>query len=148
MIGSRLAPAAAIPEDAADHLIAQKRVEHGADPEQPSFEMNDVPTGLRESARVGVGAVEPFSGELAEGSRGEWVARPESAVIDAGFDAHLRGNFAVISSGQRIESRGLPNAADERGDRCKARIAFDTPDDGPRPTIASVATVGSGAEGQ
>jgi len=204
--GDRLVERTVTYEDAAGRLIARKRVEYGDDSAQPSFEMNDLRTGLRESARVANGSVELFSGEPTDDSGAVRVTLPESAVIDAGFDAFVRQKFPRIARGERLdfefavpamgrffrfqlrpqgeiaygrqpaiavrmvpasrllrllldpidlvydrdgrllEFRGLSNVTDEEGDRYKARIVFDYPDETPSTKMARVGPGGAAVE--
>lgn len=90
-------------EDADGELIAEKEVRYGADASIPSFEMTDFRTGLVESAQVGAQRVELFSGLATESEDSKLVTLPETAVIDAGFDAFMRNNFERILDDERLE---------------------------------------------
>ncbi|MDH3255667.1 MAG: hypothetical protein OEM62_11790 [Acidobacteriota bacterium] len=90
-------------EDPEGRLIAEKQLHYGANPEAPSFEMEDVRIGLREGAEVDSDTVVLFSGPAVERDRRRSVDRPENAVVDAGFDAFMRENFDAVAAGERIE---------------------------------------------
>ncbi len=90
-------------EDPAGELIAEKLVRYGESAAAPSFEMTDHRIGLVEGAEVGPGRVVLYSGPVAEGARRRSLERPELAVVDAGFDAFMRENFAAVVAGEKIE---------------------------------------------
>ncbi len=186
-------------EDPAGELIAEKLVRYGESPEAPSFEMTHFRLGLREGAEVGGEEVELFSGPATRRQQARTVPKPAGAVIDAGFDAFMRENFADIVEGERLEFdfavpaigrffkfrlvpegrleyegtrallvkmkpasrllrlvvdpidlvygldgrllefRGLANVSDPDGDRYKARIVFEYPDEDRPSAVATVA---------
>jgi len=78
-------------------------VRYGESPEAPSFEMTDFRIGVREGARVEASTVELYSGPTDAQQERRSVVLPEVAVIDAGFDAFMRANFASIVAGDRLE---------------------------------------------
>jgi len=78
-------------------------VRYGESPLAPSFAMTDFRVGLREGAEVGSGEIVLFSGPAAEPDRRRSLKRPELAVVDAGFDAFMRENFAQIAAGRSLE---------------------------------------------
>ncbi len=90
-------------EDPEGTLIAEKVVDYGVSSEAPSFEMTDYRVGLREGARVDPDEIVLFSGSAGGEERARSLDRPETAVVDAGFDAFMRENFAAVVSGESIE---------------------------------------------
>ncbi len=90
-------------EDPDGELIAEKLVRYGEAAAAPSFEMTDYRIGLVEGAEVGPGRVVLYSGPVEEGARRRSLERPELAVVDAGFDAFMRENFAAVVAGEKIE---------------------------------------------
>lgn len=84
-------------------LIAEKVVRYGRDVEAPSFEMVDVRRGVREGADVRADEVALYSGDAADAPRRKVLDKPETAVVDAGFDAFMRENFPSIKAGDALE---------------------------------------------
>lgn len=90
-------------EDARGEVFADKEVVYGENPVAPSFEMIDYRSGLIESAEVGAEKVELLSGNAGDRPSARSIEIPESAVIDAGFDAFMRENFDLISAGNQLD---------------------------------------------
>lgn len=76
--------------------FARKQV-HGGGP-APDFEFNDARSGYREGVRTRGAAREVFSRESsATAERRKMIATSEIEVIDAGFDAYIRRQWAAIA---------------------------------------------------
>lgn len=103
LVDGRLAARDVTYEDAQGNLIAEKSVRYGSDLATPSFEMTDLRTGLVERAQVSSENVELFSGLVPKEDEAKTVELPESAVIDAGFDAFMRSNFSAVLEGERLD---------------------------------------------
>lgn len=83
-------------------LIAAKKASYGESPIAPSFEMIDFRHGLREGAEVAADEIVLFSGPTDDEARRRRIDRPETAVIDAGFDAFMRENFDAVRNGRTV----------------------------------------------
>lgn len=76
--------------------FARKRIERAASAASPDFELVDARDGYREGVRTTPAGREVFSGAGNEVKRA-MLAQP-AAVIDAGFDAYLRGAWDRLSA--------------------------------------------------
>ena len=80
--------------------FARKRVQSGDQPTAPNFATDDARDGYREGVRSDAPNFEVFvRRKTSSKERSQVVAKPENAIIDAGFDAFIADNWDAMAAG-------------------------------------------------
>ena len=89
-------------------LFARKRVWTGAQPSAPDFEFIDARDGYREGVRRAGGGREVYVQANAKAAvQAQPIDAPANAVIDAGFDAFVRTQWAALAKGDKVTAKFL-----------------------------------------
>lgn len=88
--------------------FARKRVWAGAQPSAPDFDFIDARDGYREGVRRSGGKREVYAQANASSAlRARPIGSPANAVIDAGFDAFVRAQWAALANGSKVTAKFL-----------------------------------------